>query len=267
MQQSRFQVFVEWLLDNLFDIVTILVAGFLVARYQLHPPTLADITEIATWILGVLGLLAVSGLWERNRRLHRIERLSEEGRDLTLRYLSKRAYASDFFLAERRLTAKDLSSANTICFVGKVLSRTAREFMYVLGQRLAAGATIRFVILDPELDVLLHQAVLQSFDAPIEFWRDTLKTTETVIEATAKTPNSKGMVAIGYVPYVPSFGLVLIDPDQAHGICFVELYQHRSSEPHPTFELRAADDPHWFRFFRDQFDKIWESCRVKTFTQ
>ena len=159
------------------------------------------------------------------------------------------------------------SSANTVYFVGKVLSRTAREFMYVLGQRLAAGATIRFVILDPELDGSLHQAVLQSFEAPIEFWRDTLKTTETVIEATAKTPNSKGMVAIGYVPYVPSFGLALIDPDQAHGICFVELYQHRSSEPHPTFELRAADDPYWFEFFRDQFDKIWESCRVKTFTQ
>jgi len=124
MQQSRFQVFVEWLLDNLFDIVTILVAGFLVARYQLRPPTLADITEIATWILGVLGLLAVSGLWERNRRLHRIERLSEEGRNLTLRYLSKRAYASDFFLAERRLTAKDLSSAFT---TGHFLTSEASE--------------------------------------------------------------------------------------------------------------------------------------------
>lgn len=265
MKQSRLQEFVEWLLDNVFDIVTILVAGFLVARYQITPPTSDDIPEVVTWILGVLGLIAVSGLWERNRRLHRIEKLSEEGRNLSLRYLSRRVYAGDFFLSERRLTAKDLSSANTIYFVGMVLSRTTREFMYVLGQRLIAGAKIRFVILDFESEMVLQQAFLQSFNAPIEFWRDNLKTTETVIEAIAKTSNSKGTVEMGYLPYVPSFGMTLIDPDQAHGVCFVELYQHRSAEPHPTFEVRATDDPYWFKFFQGQFDRLWESCRHKTF--
>jgi len=265
MQQSRFQIFIEWLLDNLFDFVTIIVAAILVVRYQIRPPASADIAEIAVWILGVLGLLAVSGVWERNRRLRRIEKLSEEGRNLALRYLSKKIYASDFFLSERRLSAKELSAANTIYFAGKVLARTSREFMYVLGKRLAAGATIRFLILDPESEAVLQQAVLQSFEAPIEFWRDTLKTTETVIEALAKAPDNKGKIEIGYLPYIPSFGLSLIDSDQAHGLCFVELYQHRSAEPHPTFELRASDDPYWFRFFKEQFDKMWESARVGTF--
>jgi len=265
MQQSRLQAFVEWLLDNLFDFITILVAGFLVVRYQIRPPSPTDIAEIVVWVLGVVGLLAVSGLWERNRRLHRIEKLSEESRNLALRYLSRKVYATDFFLPERRLSVKDLSSANTIYFAGLVLARTSREFMYVLGQRLVAGATIRFLILDPESEEVLHQAVLRTFEAPLEFWRDTLKTTEKVIEALAKTPNSKGKIEIGYLPYIPSFGLSLVDPDQAHGICFVELYQHRSAEPHPTFEVRASDDPHWFKFFQDQFEKMWESCRVRTF--
>lgn len=121
--------------------------------------------------------------------------------------------------------------------------------MYVLGQRLISGAKVRFVVLDFESEMVLPQAFLQSFNAPIEFWRDNLKTTETVIEAIAKTPNSKGTVEIGYLPYVPSFGMTLIDPDQAHRVCFVELYQHRSAEPHPTFEVRATDDPYWFKFF------------------
>lgn len=240
MQRPRFQILVEWILDNIFDIVTIILAVFLVVRYQLYPPTPDDIAGLATWILGVLGLIAVSGLWERNRRLHRIEKLAEEGRNLATRYLSKKVYASDFFLSERRLSARDLSSANTIYFVGKVLSRTVREYMYVLGQRLSAGATIRFIILDPESDSLLQQAVLQSFDAPLEFWRDTLKTTETVVEAIAKVPNRKGVIEIGYLPYIPSFGMALIDPDQMHGLCFVEVYQHRSSEPHPTFEISSG---------------------------
>lgn len=267
MEQSRLQAFVEWLLDNLFDVLTILVAGFLVIRYQISPPAPTDIAEIATWILGVLGLLAVSGLWERNRRLHRIEKLAEQGRDLALRYSSRRAYASDFFLTERRLTAGDLSSAHTVYLAGRVLTRSAREFMYVLGQRLMAGATVRFVILDPEYEPVLQQAVLQSLDAPMNFWRDTLKITATVIEALAKTPGHKGTVEIGYLSFIPSFGLTMVDPDQAHGVCFVELYQHRSARPHATFELRASDDPHWFKYFQEQFELLWNQCRVETLTQ
>jgi hypothetical protein len=267
MQSSKTQTTVEFLLDNLFDILTIVVAGYLVIRYQVNPPTSNDITEIATWILAVLGLTAVSGLWERNRKLHRIEKLSEEGRNLTLRYLSKKVYASDFFFTEPKLTAKELSSANTIYFLGKVLARSSREFLYVLGQRLSAGANIRFVVLDPESESLLEQAVLQSFNAPIGFYRDTISTTETVVEALAKTQNSKGKVEIGYLPYVPSFGLILIDPFEPHGTCYVEIYQHRSAEPHPTFELHAKDDPHWFAFFRDQFEKMWSSSRIKNLSE
>jgi hypothetical protein len=32
------EIFVEWLLDNLFDIATILLAGYLVVRYQVVQP-------------------------------------------------------------------------------------------------------------------------------------------------------------------------------------------------------------------------------------
>jgi hypothetical protein len=265
MKQSRLQAFVEWLLDNLFDFATILVAGFLVIRYQLRSPTTTDIAEIVVWILGVLALLAVSGLWERNRRLNRIEKLAEEGRNLASRYLSRKVYASDFFLPDQRLSVNELSSANIIWFSGKTLTRTGGEFMYTLGQRLMAGGAIRFIILDPESEAVLQQIDLRSLDTSIKFWREMLRTTETVVEALAKTPNSKGKIEIGYLPYIPSFGLALVDPDQAHGICFVELYQHRSVEPHPTFKVRAADDPYWFKFFKDQFEKMWESCRVRTF--
>jgi hypothetical protein len=267
MQPSRFQTFVEYLLDNLFDIVTIVVAGYLVIRHQVQPFASTDIAELATWILAVLGLIAVSGLWDRNRRLHRIEKLSEEGRNLALRYLSRKVRASDFFLSEQRVSEKDLSSAYTVFLVGKTLTRTTREFMYVFRRRLVAGATIRFIILDPESDVTLQQAVLQSFDAPIDYWRDTLRAVETVIDAVAKTPGNTGKVEIGYLPFLPSFGLLMIDPDQSHGVCFVELYHHRSAESNPTFELRATDDPHWYRFFREQFDLLWKSCRVKTLHQ
>lgn len=149
MQPSRFQRFVEYLLDNLFDIVTIVVAGYLVIRHQIQPFAPSDIAELATWILAVLGLIAVSGLWDRNRRLHRIEKLSEESRDLVLRRLSGKVHAADFFLAERQLSDKIFASAATIFLSGITLTRTTREYMYILSQRLVAGAYIRIIIVDP----------------------------------------------------------------------------------------------------------------------
>jgi hypothetical protein len=51
MRQSCFQEFVEWLLDNLFYLVTIFVAGSLVIKYQIYSPTSNDIPAIVTWIL------------------------------------------------------------------------------------------------------------------------------------------------------------------------------------------------------------------------
>jgi hypothetical protein len=265
MKVPRIQSLIEFLLDNLFDIATLIVASALVIWYQIHPPSASDVAEIATWILAVLALIAISGLWERNRKLSRIEKLSEEGRNLAQRYLSRKVYASDFFLSERPLSEKDFSSAHTVYLVGLTLARTSREFLYVLGQRLVAGATIRFIIIDPESEAVLQEIASRSFEAPSKYWRDTLKSVETVIEALAKTPNGQGTLEVGYLPFVPAFGLIIIEPHQTHGKCVVELYQHKSAAPHATFELQASEDQYWYKYFVDQFDILWSSCRIKPF--
>ncbi len=143
-------------------------------------------------IITILALIAISCLWDRNRRLNRIEMLSKEGRDLVQRHLGGKVFARDFFFSkEQQLSDKNFSSA------------------------------------------------------------------------IANTPGSIGKVEIGYLPYVPSFGLVIIDPDQPHGTCFVELYHHRSAEPNPAFELRASEDPFWYNFFVNQYKILWESCRIE----
>lgn len=265
MKTERFQKIVEYLLDNLFDIVTILVAGALVIRHELRPFTANDIGDLATWILAVLGLIAVSGLWDRNRRMHRIERFAKEGRDLAARYLSGRVRAGDFFLSEQPVSAKTFAAADTIYFLGMTLTRTTREYMHMLGQRLEAGASIRFVILETE-EPLLQELVERSFgQTTIDYWKNRLDTVKTVIEVIAKSSlDSKGDVKLGRLPFTPSFGFTMIDPDEPHGVCFVELYHHKSAEPNPVFELRASEDAYWYDFFRNQFEILWNSCRLET---
>ncbi|MBK9926635.1 MAG: hypothetical protein IPP66_15270 [Anaerolineales bacterium] len=256
----------EYILDNLFDVVTVLIAGYIVIRHQVRPFLASDIAELATWILAVLGLIAVSGIWERNRRLTRIEKLSEESRDLVLRRLSGRARSSDFFISGKSISDSTFASAMNIFVSGMTLTRTTREYMEPWGQRLIAGANIRLMILDSSKEDLLGELVLRSAGTTnIEYWRNRLQTVETLVEIIAKTQGSKGKLELGRLPFIPSFGFTMIDPDEYHGICYVELYHHKSAKPNPTFELVASKDPDWYKFFREQYEILWDSCRIQSF--
>ncbi len=262
---SKLRAFFEYLLDNVFDIATILIAGFLVLRQQLQPSAITDFSELATWVLAVLGLIAVSGLWERNRKLHRIENIAQEGRDLILRRLADKAYAKDFFVNEKPVSDKTFASSDVIYVSGMTLTRTAREYMYVWGQRLVAGATIKVMILDTETSLLKELILRSSGQTTVDYWKNKLQAVQSLISYIAQTPESKGRIELGYLPYIPSYGFVIVDPDDPNGRCIVEMYHHESAKPNPTFELSCSDDTEWFNFFREQFDTMWKSCRVESF--
>jgi len=96
-----------------------------------------------------------------------------------------------------------------------------------------------------------------------DFWATRLKTVLDVIRVIASTPGSTGTVEVGYLPFVPSFGLLLTDPDQPRGRCQVDIYHHKSAEPNPSFQLSAAEDPQWFAFFSSQSALMWSCCRIE----
>ncbi len=257
----------EYLLDNIFDIATILIAGFLVIRQQLQPSAITDVTELATWVLAVLGLIAVSGLWERNRKLRRIESIAQEGRDLILRRLAGKAYAKDFFLDDndKPVSIKTFASADVIYVSGMTLTRTTREYMDVWEQRLAAGATIRVMILEIENSLLKELILRSSGETTVDYWKNKLQVVQSLVSYIAKTSSNKGKMELGYLPYIPSYGFIIVDPNEPNGHCVVEMYHHESAKSNPTFELSKVNDPVWFQFFNEQFETMWKSCRVENF--
>ena len=262
MKSGKAQSVVSFVLDNLVDLITISVAAFLIVRNEVSPFGINDFNKLATWILGVLGLIAISGLWERNRRLTRIEKMLHGNHDLVLKHFSGKNRACDFFMSGSNLSIDDLSSATSIFFSGVTLSGTTKEYAYILGKRLVAGATIRFVVIDP-VDSVLEELISRSWaDATQAYYKDRIKTVESLIDYISRTPDAKGKVELGYLPYHPSFGLTLIDPDQPRGLCYVELYQHKSADPNPSFRIQASEDPIWFDFFYKQSKILWDSCRV-----
>lgn len=301
MRPTRLSVFFEWLAANILDLLTIIVSVALIARFQSRPPLASDINavasgilELATGILAVLAINAVSGLWDRNRRLGRIEglvgktaelaernvSLGQENKDLIQQRLNGKPLARDFFGLDRMLPTHEFEAADTIWLSGITLTRTTKNYMQVLIKRVTAGAKIRVILLDPKADAVLDQLRQRSTgDLPVENWRNRLNLTVETIETIAKLaatsdlepkkegqlPAGTGVVEIGFLPYIPSFGLTMIDPDQGNGCGIIELYHHRSLEPNAMFELRANEDKEWFSFFKNQHELLWQSCRREYF--
>ena len=61
--------------------------------------------------------------------------------------------------------------------------------------------------------------------------------------------------------YIPSFGIIAIDPTEADGVIYVEIYRHKSLEENAEFKLERECDQRWYEYFLRQYNVLWESAR------
>ncbi|RWX50285.1 hypothetical protein VU00_11063 [Candidatus Electrothrix marina] len=216
-------------------------------------------------ILASLAVL-IYGLIDSRHIYERMEEQLDVLVGLVCKQQNSTPNANDFFLSKKPLSNETFRTANTILLLGYSLSRTVREYHDVLGQRLVAGASIRVIILDPENETLLKMAALESTAAPRDYWHNTVSNTKQLLKELSNLPGRKGKIEVGYLPYSPSFGLVMIEPNESHGFIFVDIYHHKSTAPNATFKLRSAVDGSWYEFFKEQYEKLWQSCRIEDFT-
>jgi hypothetical protein len=186
------------------------------------------------------------------------ERLQELSNKLT-----KTQSSDDFFWKVKRSIEPDLSKAKYIGFAGAVLSRTLRDYSASLEERLAVGAQVQIILMDPN-STAPDQAVLRSKGVSSrQFYIDTLRPT---LERVGILAHASRKLELGLLPYKPAFGIVLIDPDEAHGKIIVEMYPHHSDSFAPTFELHPDRDLHWYKYFREQFNSLWDGCGQRHFS-
>lgn len=232
------------------DLVSVVIAAVLLVRYLTQSPP-PDVTELVAGILGILVLIAINGLLDRFRRLRRIEALVEQTQSLVESRIVQRVRAEEVLRDDIGPTETFFSTAMSIAISGITLGNTTREFTYILGQRLVAGADIRIILVDTSPEVL-NQIVRRSFGTTTpDYYKARLESTSDLVKIIGNTPNATGTLAVGYLPFVPSFGIMMIDPSMPNGAAFVEIYHHNSATPSPAFELTTNKDPYWFRFFQE----------------
>jgi hypothetical protein len=219
-----------------------------------------SVTVVAGATLATLALMVISALGSR----HQLEDVHRALDALTVavRNAGRADVAVDRLLAVKAPALDDdLRAASDIRLVGVTLSRTVRDLVGPLDQRLRAGAVLRVVVIDPDSSAPLEAVARTLGVTSPDFYRPRVSSTMDILAALASLPGSSGQIEVRLLPFVPTFGMYLIDPGAADGRVYVELYQHRSLEPNPCFSVRAERDGRWYRFFVNQFDTLWESAR------
>lgn len=124
---------------------------------------------------------------------------------------------------------------------------------------------VRIAVLNPAATTAVELASRQLDDAtdyPVQNLPDALKTTATRLQAMAQW-STPGLFEHRYVDYNPGFSLVAVDPHTRHGVVIVEIhgFHNESTGSRMHIQLRRRDSEHWFAYWVDQFESLWDSAR------
>ncbi len=220
----------------------------------------ADIVASAT--LATLALLAYGTIGSRDN----VERLEDKVSKLSIDVHENalgRVRAENFFVSERPKPA-ELESATTIGIIGSTLSRTVIEYAGVLQKRLKSGASVCCAVIDPKSGAG-SQAALRSYGVTEDgFYESRVKPTVDLLQILNSLTGEKGSLELRFLPYVPSFGIIAVDPTEAGGVIYVEIHRHRSLEENAAFKLERERDQRWYDYFLHQYNVLWESARQAT---
>lgn len=222
----------------------------------------ADPKVLAAATLAVLAVMATSGLASRHQVddvRTTLERLAanESGKVAAERFLSRRLPALD----------TEIVTATDIALVGVTLTRTIRDMLPVLDRRLRSGARVRVLLIDTDSRANVEAVSRSRKTDSTDLYRHRVASTADLLRVLASSAASPSTLQLRMLPFVPTFGLCMVDGDDPHGRIHVEIYQHRTLEPNPSFSLHADRDGHWYGLFRGQFETMWESGRAVPLTR
>ncbi len=250
---NRLLKFIGYILDYAPIIATVIVAT-LASLSAVRSGITAD--EMLQWVLVVLALLATTQLVDRFRLMRnldvKVEQLLDSAQGLK--------GANAFFVQRLPDMEERLRQAKSISINGITLSRTSDSFWDTFKQRIAEGARIRILIVDPThqaLDIAANR--FHKHQDPNRLRRESEHALDNFESLMAERVSNESF-RVRLLPFVPPYGIWLIDADTPRAEIWVELYSFRD-EPEPTFHLLPHHDGEWFAFFQRQFETMWNASK------
>ena len=250
--------------ENLINLAAIVVA--IVLGYRSIQTGVLD--QYFQAVLAVLGILAFAQLvagYSATQRDARLKRVSETIASLE-QYMESHVGADKFLVRRADFPPLEiaLSNAKQIEVVGTSLNAFANTYHSFLEQKREAGCQIRLITTNPSNKVA--DLIAQRFpEAPKREVH--LAHVKSVLRSLSNISGhlpSGGSIEVRLLDTLPPFGLFIIDGDTSNGRIRVELYPDSVSlSDRPIFELLASRDGEWYKFFRQQFEFLWQKSSVQ----
>ena len=236
--------------ENLELYITVLLA-FTLAALGLFD-VVGDKALVAA-TLATLALLAIGTLGSRRRVEDLSELVRAQGRGS--------ASAEDFFAKDKPGLRAQISAARDVRVLGITLSRTIRDVIDELQNSVRDGAVVKVALIDPKTDAPAEAAARSTIPDQPGVFENRLRPTIDLLIELARTPGATGRVEVRFLPFVPAFGLVLLDAQRAGGRIHVDIYSHKSAGGDAVFTLLPHRDGVWYPHFEAEFERVWEAGR------
>jgi len=171
------------------------------------------------------------------------------------------------FLTEKPSSLKGMmKGSEEIWMAGLTLRTTTTENYRLFEDRVKEGAKICTLIVDQ--DRLDMKKVVKRFahikdnkNPETEFFYGDFKQTMKHYKDIRNSASNLKNVQIKFLDFVPAYSLYIFPKTEIGGVVFVELYGYQSHRGSiPRFQLKEFDNPEWYEFFVDQFNKMWNDA-------
>jgi len=261
-QQSKYLLAIYTIVASLAIIL------WLLALYSADGIFQSTSLNLATELLGVVFIFFVVNYlfsideWDTNERIDRL--LSKLEGEKVLK-------AEDFFESKPSAIDELIKESKYIDLCGVALGTTIDSHLSLLRDSIRDGANIRILIMENSESSLMFAAGRSESDDS-KFYENKLKQTVHNLEfihghSKPDYPDSTGTLEVGFLPYPPSFAIKMFRKSSDDGVCHIEIFAHHVGwgEP-PHFVLQDDVDEKWFKYFRNQFEAMWENSKKHSFT-
>lgn len=259
-EESFVPVIFDFIISNIFDLITLLLAG--IATILSQTGKIQVVTTLSI-LLGLMVTIALSDILFREKRFSKLESQTQEILQLTT--CTSENIISGYEIDKIRV---EFNKASEVFLIGNTLKTTLSYMENELNEALSKGLTLKIVVMDFRNDFALQTLCEMYSDSEEVSYlqvkqsqRDSFKKIYKLTKQQYNEPQRK--LSVGLFPSVLRYGLVLIEPNSTNGKIFIKPYKYTKYDRRPMILLEKSKQSEWFDFYKKQADAIWETCQKK----
>lgn len=223
---------------NIEAYVTVLVALLVIILSLVQDEVPLDI-QMAVLLAGV-ALLVLKSVTQQRREIDLDDVLQDRQDFRPLR---------EFIRGGRTLWVYGASAVNVV--------RSADD---IKSEILDRGGELRVLVQDPSQAAslaILQQQLDKIHDLPAD-----IQQVQDTLGRLARFSN-QSKIEYRLLPYSPGFSMIVVDPDGRDGRLVIEFYGYSNAQikERMHIEIRRDNSQHWFDYWKNQFEVMWDSAR------